>query len=96
MLGYITQDLAAARTGAKNFDISFYFTDADIEAMSRPDAATHIIERAAPAFPEANLQQGLTSGEWLPITGTVSKETSEQNVSLAEHGIVLHTCTRIS
>ena len=71
MYSVCLQPIPAARDGANNFKISFYFTNADVSAMTSTDAETHIIHRADTDNPQADLTSGLTDSGSLQTTGSV-------------------------
>ena len=71
MYSVCLQPIPAARDGANNFKISFYFTTADVSAMTSADAETHIVHRADTDNPHADLASGLTGSGNLQTTGSV-------------------------
>ena len=55
-----------------NFDIHFLLTDADVSTLAIRDVETHVVQRAIPAFPEADLMRGMSANEQFATTGAVS------------------------
>ena len=68
----VLQPIPAARTGSMNFDIHFLLTDADVSTLAIRDVETHVVQRAIPAFPEADLMRGMNANEQFATTGAVS------------------------
>ena len=55
-----------------NFAIHFLLTDADVSTLAIRDVEAHVVERAIPAFPEADLMRGTSANEQFATTGAVS------------------------